>query len=504
MAWLQSSERGPLLRTAMALLFCCMPPTGALTNNEHVYFSHALKYFDPSRFGAYTGFLEHTFTRVLFDYPTGFLVATLGSTATQMLLRSLCILLLSFPMASLARRLGLTVMDLAAAIMAFNLLDQMILGGEWIFLSAESKVFAYVCVLWALAASWEGRFRVATLWCGLGIYLHYQVAGMWWLFMAVWLAVFQGKARDVAKAAPLFLLCCLPQAALLAHEYGADFLRAAPLVEGRSTNWIYSVFNIPMHVAPFATLGRFTIWAPGIAFLFSLTALTLWWRRRDILANRREDNLCALVLLGLVWLVGALPLSLLDAVWGDYSLGKLYLFRPSSLTLLLWLMLATREARRIGQRELTLAALTLLAPLFLTIGGAWALEPVWDRMEQARRQQAVVASLEASLTRDDVVLVDPELEEEFMHLDRDHGVSTWVNFRGVPTGSARVAAWYGRILERKRLFATACGGNATVPPPVARLLAKAQDRARLEGACGRVVHADEHYLVLDPRQSSAP
>ena len=132
---------------------------------------------------------------------------------------------------------------------------------------------------------------------------------------------------------------------------------------------IYSIIREPHHQSPFLSWAYFRDhWLPGYVMALPMLLACLWVARRG---ESRFLRVVAIWLAGLLaYLFFVLGPKFLDRNSG--VLGKFYLFRPSSLILLLWLLLALAvAAMMLGSRIWILRAtlLALIGPAFLYIQG---------------------------------------------------------------------------------------------------------------------------------------
>lgn len=480
-----------LFACLLFLLVWCIPPNGVLNMNEEVYLTQAEKRYAPEEYGPHTGYMELTNTRLLYEWPYGYMVNQWGSEAAQVAGRLLLVVGLAWTIAMLAKRLSLNILDVSLCVMAFFLLGQDILGGDWIFRSMESKSVAYIFVFAALAKAFERKLLHSALFCAIGTYMHFQAAGNWWLFIVLWQFFLEKRWRETLVAVSVYVLCCLPEFWLIIMEYGDSLGKTYMTEDGVSTNYIYSAIRISHHVAPFKSLGRFGLWAPGIGLLFGLTAAILWLRRGE---EGRSRALAGLVCISLLYMVILLMLMAIDP---DHALGKLYPFRPSSIALFLILLLGCITlGRRFCQHALPLKfiVLVIILPVFFAKAGVEALEPIVDAKRLRKDQAGVMAYITQELPDEAVLLVDPSLEGPFMHLEREHSIPVWANFRPIPTRPERILAWYARIQASEKAFAEGCEGVEL--GPVTHLLTTAEHAAKLEAICGTKVYADEHHALV--------
>ena len=150
-------------------------------------------------------------------------------------------------------------------------------------------------------------------------------------------------------------------------------------------------------------------------------------------------------------------------------LGKLYLFRPSSLTLLLACLAAamlarevlTRGTANLARRLVALAAVVLFVRQTAHADAKAAREQrlspaVRDAVEAARRITAP----------GDVVVVEPvdDFRFPYVRMERLLDHPTLVSWKFVPTNAAEIYRWWDLWRLRQHLFDAGCAGGAAGIP----------------------------------------
>lgn len=247
-------------------------------------------------------------------------------------------------------------------IMSMALIGQDIIGGEWIFSGYEAKVAAYILVLVALRlVLTREQLDAATLLLALATYFHFLVGGFWFAGGMVLRLLDRPRAgQRVLLAVALYGLLVAPLCSIIIWSRLADSSAAlAPDVP--LPDVIYSIIREPHHQSPFLTWPYFQDrWLPGYIKAAPMLLSCVWLARNS--ANPRL-RIMAVWLAGLVaYFFLVLGPKYLDRDSG--VLGKFYLFRPSSLVELLWLMVALTFAIGLAGRHARL----LRAALFATIG----------------------------------------------------------------------------------------------------------------------------------------
>jgi hypothetical protein len=486
------------------LLFL-IPPHGILSENEENYFALAERFVDGSAWPRETALFDASRHRTLSDATLGALVSVIGYPPTQIVTRLLAIAGYATVLPALFSVLELSALDAALAVMTMGLIGQDIVGGEWLFSGYEAKVAAYILVLAALQLVLTSqRLTTATCLFVVATYAHFLVGGFW--FMAAMVLRLLGTPRDlrrVALATSLFVLLAAPLAGVIAWSRVVETPALLP-TDVPPPDVIYSIIREPHHQSPFLSWGYFRDhWLPG----YVEAALMLWVclrvACRSTMRPLRPLALWLASLLACLFLV--LGPKYLDRNSG--VLGKFYLFRPSSLTLLLWLMLALAVATRMfGHRAwmLRTALTAVIGSAFLYVQGgqlasAFAANDLL--VGQKRLLVGAVTSLTAPGT---VVLIDQDVEPQWLDFERRTERPTLVMWKFAPTNDADLITWYRRILFRRAVFEQGCGTD-TDAAGIGLLLTTVAHADRINAHSGPEAFRMGDWVLLRCRKgSSAP
>jgi hypothetical protein len=491
--------RGPRARllAVAALVFvllCLMPPDGVLSDNEETYFQLAAQSVSTVPVSPHTALFDSSHHRFVADHLLGWLIGLTGFAGAQIVARGLAALAYAATLLALCRRLGLTALDAVLAVVVFAWLGQTLFGGEWMFKGVEAKVAAYPCVLAGLAMVLAGKRLFGTaLVFAAATYFHFLV-GIFWFFAAMALSLMNAHQglRRVAAATALFLLLAAPLLGVIGWTQFLDDTAAAAGTP--SVDVIYSIIRAPHHTSPFLAGGRFL--PNGLSDYLMAGSLLLGALVVARLTKSVRLKKFALWLALLVaYLFLALGLAYVDRDTG--VLGKFYLFRPASLVLLLWLLLAIAALDGLGRRwrlAVKLAVVVLMVPMFLLdaanrIGGDRAWQAAY-----AAEKRGLADFLARDAAAHAVVLVDPELESSFLDLERRTLHPMLVAWKFDPTSPADIREWYRRMEFRAALFASGCGGKSDYA--VDFLLTTRERAALLTPSCGPVVYASGSVALL--------
>ena len=228
---------------------------------------------------------------------------------------------------------------------------------------------------------------------------------------------------------------------------------------------IYSIIREPHHQSPFRTGHIFEDrWLPGYIMAVPMLLFCVWLAGNS--ANPRLRIMS--VFAGLVaYLFLVLGPKYLDRDSG--MLGKFYLFRPSSLIELLWLMVALAFVIGLARRHARL----LRAALFATIGTMFLYVENGRLVREiatsnaSRMQKVLLASAVIRLTAPgDLVLIDPDVEAQWLDFERRTGRPTLVMWKFAPTNDAELIIWYRRMQRRQAVFDQGCGVDIGAVQPV--------------------------------------
>ncbi|HEX6843098.1 MAG TPA: hypothetical protein VF113_16305 [Stellaceae bacterium] len=480
----------------LLLLLCLMPPDGVLSDNEENYFALAEQAVSLHPAPAATAVFDASHHRAVSEVFLGGLVKAVGYEHAQIIARTLAAIAFAFLLTGILRRFGLSLLDAVLVIVGYALLGQTLMGGEWLFSGVEAKVIAYGLVLAGLYMAATGpSFLAPTLLFAQATYFHFLVGGFW--FFAAMAGRLIEDRREIGRvfgSIAVYLVVVAPLAAVIGWSRLSDARALVPSADVPSPDVIYSIIRAPWHAAPFLDLHTFlTQWLPGGVAAAVMLAVCV------VIARRPEAARWKVTTLWLAGLLGYLLLALVAAFFDRHTgvLGKLYLFRPAALILLLWLTFAMAfltTAKLPGWTALRLAALAVLLPIFLM--GAI------DRIQADRRHAALgpeKAALAAALAEraapGSVVLIDPQLEWSYLDFERRTGHPSLVAFKFMPTNDPQIVEWYRRIEFRRTLFEHGCTPGAAAYP-VDFLLTTPEHAAALTASCGPVVYATDKLALL--------
>lgn len=476
------------------VLLCLLPPDGVLSDNEENYFQLGARFVSAAPISPYTAVIDGSWHRVVNDVLLGGLVRLVGFAAAQIIARTLAALAYAMALRAFFHRVGLSTLDAILIIVTFALMGQTLVGGGWLFNGYEAKVAAYALVLAGLAMVLDGRQVSAALLFAAATYFHFLVGGFW-LLAAALLALIEDQRdwRRLVKPTLLFAALVAPLLGLivvtriLAQTAVADSTLPTPDV-------IYSIIRAPHHTAPFSSLESFASeWLRGLTLAGGMLIACVVVR-----ASAREARLAGLatwLALLLLYLFTALIPSFIDRHTG--MLGKFYLFRPSSLILLLWLAVVLAWLNRIVLPQgamLKWLALILVLPAFLLNAVIRVGNDLGWRGDLAAEKRALAEVLAREAASDAVVLIDPALDLAFLDFERRTGRPMLVSWKFDPTNNAEILEWYRRMEFRRGLFGDGCAGSLRYP--VDFLLAQPEHAPALAKTCGAIIYSGRATALL--------
>ena len=482
------------------LISTFMPPLIWSGNEEH-YLMLSYRRFAPEGFTSNSVvFHDTTKARFLADFFMGSIVSPFDYETAHTLLLIFMSLAYGITVAYLFYVLGLTLSQGIILLYIFQAIEPRVtMGGEWLFRGVESKTMAYAAVITALAATLEGRWRLALACAVLATYLHFLVGGFWF---GVLLFVYFYLHQDIRNAmmfGGIYAACVFPQLILLISEQ----VSGAPLrsIDGLTADYIYSIIRNPHHVAPFRSEQAF--WADwALPILATVVCASACSQLLKIVKGPRARALVMAVLGVCAYLLLALIVSYFDRETGVF--GKFVPFRPAAFGFFLFLVaawLAIKESTSIPAW-----AAAFVTPVAIFLLGSSLLSAINETKEALAHEQEVQLSLEpvaaklAASAADAVVLIDPKLDsEQYTNLPRLLRHPTLVGRKFMPSTRAAIIRWRDLMSFRKHLFSRGC--TSPMQHQVDFILVSMVNRPAAEiqtiaDTCGKAVVTTERYLLV--------
>jgi hypothetical protein len=417
-------------------------------------------------------------------------VAVLGFEGANALLRLACAVGLAGAIAWLSSAWKLSALDALLVVGAFSLLGQDLFGGEWILLSVEGKVFAYVFVLFALGECFRGRYASCVVLLVVATYYHVHVGGFWALVVLAWRWLERREIEAATvKGAAAYALAVLPMLALVAWQ------RAQRLAEVDVAEIVrVSVERMAPHVAPFSS--KFILWNWSTGIVLAGVLLCAAFLLVDAARNRRTAGLLLVVIGLLGYLFLALGASTIDRVVA--MAAPFMIFRPASLTLLLALTagaVVLKEAS--DQRALLRVASWVVLPMAFWAAAAFKIEEVLVQNvgnDDIARIAAVIDDLNPERG---IVLTQPDYDVQRPDrvLSRALESPTLVNWKFAPSVPYLSQTFVDREQFRRALFANGCA--RPLEYPVSALFVRAgQIPSVLLETCGPIAWQESGFAVI--------
>lgn len=494
-------SRLALTAVILVVMILMIPPNGILNDNEEFYFQLAFKFLHPELPAYDSAIIGQRRHMIFFLAPLGFLIEWLGFEATQVLTRLTVAVLYTIALVRLFRQLEFRTLDVLLVLFAFYCLNQHILGGEWLFAGAESKTFAYPFILLSLSFALQRRLVPVVVLSAVATYFHFLAGGFWAGFMLLALLITGASFRTVLVAGLGFLALCVPLLYVIVNSYG-NFVGASPSADLPPVAWITGVFRNSAHTSPFMSSWEFRSWFQRIALLTSLWLISLYFLR---LAEpmRLIGWLCFLALsFLLVMLMASFGLTMAGK---DYLLAAFFPFRPSSVALLLWLIVAVYRFRDIIADSLNRRRFKLAA---LLICSFFAMPPILEKsvilvladQRQMERQLGLNQYVDHETEVGERFLIHPSLETQFWRFERQRNRPVLSFRKFISVDKEGVYEWYARELFAEQVAADGCKSER--PYAIDYYVMPSTFSASRSTTCGEVVYLDAEYLIIRSRKKN--
>ena len=500
LAWATEPASFRLLSFVLSLLLLAFYlPASTWTGNEENYFQLAYRRIAPDAFSPWSSVFDHANARVVAETLYGKLIELLGYESAHLVARVGTAALYAAGLAVMFASVRLSLVESVTVVLTFHLLGEQILGGEWLFDGTEPKTIAYALIFFAIGAANLGRWRAVVLTCGGATWIHFLVGGFWSLALGL-CAVWQLRPdwRAVARLVGAYVLMIAPLLAIIVHD---QFATVSSLPLPHVDDVVPKVAEIyawrnAHHVSPFVNPAIFPHWRRGfVALGVAIVAFAILWRRRPPGAL-----LLVLAGVGLAELVLAVVISYLDQ--DRLAMAKLYLFRPSSVTLLLLVSAAVIAIRRAASPRFR-AWFTGAPVLVLATLQALQLIHPRDRLRAGNaptlpHEAGLIAAIRASSSEGEIVVLDPELDPTLggIRLSRLIDRPTVVALKFVPTAPQDIQRWYLLLRWRERLFEDGCAGG-THAVPVKLIITSSPGAMERVANCGTVIWRRDDMAVVD-------
>jgi hypothetical protein len=219
-------------------------------NNEGIYLIAPWKWWRPTFLANDWTFGVRWWEHALYNAAAGLLSLIVPFTAFTWLLRLACWFAVYYALLRLARRLGLTPLLAAAAVLLWLANGQeAIVGGEWIIGGVEAKVPAYAALFLALEQLLDSHDRAGGILLGLTFSLHPAVGAGALLGVATALLFIRAPIRRWRVALTWFAPFALPgivAASMMSHGIEPNTAATWALMARMRLPWHFDPLSFPL------------------------------------------------------------------------------------------------------------------------------------------------------------------------------------------------------------------------------------------------------------------
>ena len=384
--------------------------------------------------------------RVLFDILVGSFLSKVGFQTVSLAGCLLEYLAFAFALDSLYRALHLRF-EYGAAALALFLGQQFLVAGEWMIGGLETKVFAYICVLFSISLILNERYRLAFFLAGLAFSFH-PLIGMY-SFFCLCVALFCVAIRTGEFLRPFKSVWLFPVSGLVGFFSIFQQLRFSSSSNNRAWE-IYVLFRLPRHLYPAAWQGHTWIWLLGLSILLIIIMLRVVREKKS-----------KFLLIYLLCSIGLFGIGLVFYFLGLISWLRFYWFRLADVMVPFWLpilllsWLSTEGVKlRLERINGKLFSFTKTRPgyslsawifilVFLISLGNFAITFRGTRQqEQANLSEKNMLTWIADNTPENAVfMVDPNLSDFYLTAQR----GMFCSFKHLPSYGDEILEWYDRL-----------------------------------------------------------
>lgn len=485
----KETTAGKLFLALMPLFLLLLLPV-SWSGGEENYFLLAYRRVAPEHFSEFHAAFDWSNARFLTEHLLGSLIKEFGYEHAHTIARLSMALLYTASFSVLFAALKLSVLRSILVIALFLMMGGQLYGGEWLFSGVESKTFAYAAVVAALGAVLGGRWIVATILIGISTYFHFLVGGFWLMALALLIFIREKSFQNMIRIYLIYFVIISPLLVIIAVEQLGQQHGASSF----NINSIYAM-RVPHHVAPFYSKKQLlNFWSTGVftTFMMTLAFVVLAKRTRAIMPP-------SFILILLLYLLLALVISFFDR--NTFFFSKFYLFRPSSLILLLAIasVLSVINTGHKFSSETTTLVLRLAA---VVVASIFIWTQVKSNVDKYRISQnwlsppSLITAIEGESKPTEIVLIEPKNEKrpDYIHLHRSIPRPTLVSWKFVPSTPPDLLRWHKLVEFRKSIFEGGCSKPFMYPVRLLLIFdSKTLDTVK---NCGDVVWRSNHAYLL--------
>lgn len=431
------------------ILIKYQPPNGKLSSGEEMYFGFALA-LDKEIPNSYSSFgLTELKSRYFFNKLSVVLIKKFGHEKAQRIGRLISLILYSMCLGYFFKLIRFNLFQLTICLLMFLFFGQDLFGGEWFFHSLQPKIFAYPILFLALTCIIKNRFLESTIWLAITTHIHFLIGGWFFLFSLIFMTVKKVSGKKFFNYIVIYTVVATP---LIVHVLKNHFIIAdlENFKNFPSADWIYAFYRHPHHIAPFKNFSFFYgWWFKGIIISIPLTILSF-----HIYSKGKSciyQNIALLNIIIFAQLYFCLILAFFDQT---YFFGKFMMFRSTSMALFLSIVLSIIWINQIidNQKSKTNFNLFIFSILFLIHFSNYP----WKLIQMVRQPIVIGTDLIDFIVdntfQDDIILIDPRLENKLLHFERQTQRPTLVTRTFIPTTKTGILEWYRRIQFKEKIF----------------------------------------------------
>lgn len=472
------------------------------SGNELMYFG-LTNNRDVSLGIAGTAFFETSNHRLFFDLIVGSLINILGFDQAKFFLGILIWFGYGLSITLLSKNFEINPF-LIGLILSIFLGSQSLLGGEWLFGTVEPKTLAYPLVILAFSFAMVQKWVASFILILFSICFHFLVGSFWGLSIMLLFVFDKLQFRNVMLIVVVFIFFGILTAYFLLKD-NTSIIE----VEGIATSIaeIYGPFRHSHHIAPFSEgIKEFSkAWLPGFLGHLSLAVIIFFSLYQS---SNKYANVGKLLVILNLYIVLALIISYIDR--DTHIFAQLYMFRPSSLILLISMMfISINFNNSIDKNNMHFYRLTLLLisfNLYFNHFGQFA-SSLLKTMESETRyeasltinQEEIIDWLEINTSLNEIVLIDSfdESNPFFLGIEIFKQRRTYVNWKLIPTNKIDMIEWYKRLIIRK----DALDGNCKNFKLVSAKYVIHETKDDISNQCLEPVLKNKDYLISKVIQS---
>lgn len=442
-----------------ATLIIYQPPDGKLVPDEEMYIGFSMHSMSKDS-NEYSSFGQKELkARYLFDVVTAFLVKNYGYSKTQMIGRTLSLVLYSLCLAIFFRTLKFNFLQSITCVLGFLFSGQDLFGGEWLVHCYTPKSLAYPLIFLSFSYFLRNKFYKAIVCFIITTYVHFLVGGTFFTLFLIYLYFKKISPKHIIKYISAYALITLPLIVSITSNYfsNTDYSAYNDIPD---PNWIYSFYRHPHHLAPFKDLSSFYVfWLGGIIISVPLTFLSVHFLLNNLSGIKKDIALFNLIIL--IQLYICLVIAFFDY---SYFFGKFYMFRSSSLALFLsivlsiiWINEIITEQRLKNHFNVFIFSILLsihIAPYPWKIVQMVRNQSLGDKIVDKDYRDLINFVLSKS-EKNDIFLIDPVLDPDLLDFERMSKRPSLINHKYIPTTKIGILEWYRRLQFRSTVFNSA-------------------------------------------------